>query len=167
MITGSELLVGLSEIQVAKGAAMFSILGLGSCLGIAIRDTQSPIGGVVHAMLPTAFANKPVEQAGKFASTGVPELIARLESEGANRSNLIASVVGGAQVIGPTAMSNGLDLGTQNVEAAIAALRDHGIELKVSDTGGANGRSMIFNLASGEIKVRTLSSDEKVIGVLC
>lgn len=166
-MTGTEILVGLSEIQVGKGATHFSLLGLGSCVGIALRDPATSIGGVAHIMLPTSFPNKPVETPGKFANTGVPALIDLLEQQGANRENLVGAIIGGAQVFKSGGATNlNADLGGQNGEAAKVAMQNSGIRLAFFDTGGTSGRSMTFNLGTGEIKVRTLSSDDKLLGVL-
>ena len=49
----SEIIkVGMADLKVCKSPDGVTTLGLGSCVGIAIRDTALKIGGLAHIMLP-------------------------------------------------------------------------------------------------------------------
>ena len=44
--------VGMADLNVCKSPEGITTLGLGSCVGICIRDPVLKIGGMAHAMLP-------------------------------------------------------------------------------------------------------------------
>ena len=49
----SEIIkVGIADLKTCKSPDGVMTLGLGSCVGIAIRDPMNKIGGLVHIMLP-------------------------------------------------------------------------------------------------------------------
>ena len=49
----SEIIkVGMADWKVCSGQDGVTTLGLGSCVGIAIRDPATGIGGLAHIMLP-------------------------------------------------------------------------------------------------------------------
>ena len=44
--------VGMADLNVCKSPEGITTLGLGSCVGICIRDPVAKVGGLAHAMLP-------------------------------------------------------------------------------------------------------------------
>ena len=69
----SEIIkVGMADLKTCISPIGITTLGLGSCVGIAIRDPQTKIGGLAHIMLPdsTAIRNSQLNIA-KFADTGI------------------------------------------------------------------------------------------------
>ena len=52
--------VGMADLKVCKSPDSITTLGLGSCVGIALRDPVTKIGGLAHIMLPdsTQIRNK-------------------------------------------------------------------------------------------------------------
>ena len=44
--------VGMADLKVCISPDSVTTLGLGSCVGIAIRDPITKIGGLAHVMLP-------------------------------------------------------------------------------------------------------------------
>ncbi len=44
---------------------------------------------------------------------------------------------------------NALNIGSKNVDAVKAALKQHKIQLLAEDVGGSSGRKITFNIASG------------------
>ena len=77
---GEIIKVGMADLKICKAPDGLITLGLGSCVGIAIRDPLTKIGGLVHIMLPDSKAivnNNGVKE--KFADTGIEELLKRLE----------------------------------------------------------------------------------------
>lgn len=162
-----QLLVGMAEIQVASGPALFNCLGLGSCIGLLMVDPVADVSGMVHVMLPEAFANKPVDKIGKFADTGVPELLRLLEAKGAVKNRLKVAYAGGAHVF---KFSNGgegkIEIGARNITAVEAQLKALGFRPVAHDVGGNQGRTVTYDTRTGIMKVRTISSGEKVLCTL-
>lgn len=164
MTTSTPVLVGMADIAVLKGTGQFTCLGLGSCIGLAALDPIANVGGMIHVMLPEAFPDKPVEKLGKFADTGVPELIAQMEKLGAIKSRLILAMAGGAQVFKFGSSPNArLDIGARNHVAVEAALKKLGLKCIASDVGGNLGRTVLMSIETGQVKVRTVASGEKLL----
>ncbi|MBQ9142055.1 MAG: chemotaxis protein CheD, partial [Lachnospiraceae bacterium] len=84
---GEIIKVGMADLKTCKAPDGLITLGLGSCVGIALRDPVTQIGGLAHIMLPDSTAmrgnNSTIE---KFADTGIVELVRQLEAMGAVRS---------------------------------------------------------------------------------
>jgi len=162
-MTSTSVMVGMAEIQVLKGAGTFSCLGLGSCIGLCVLDPISNVAGCVHIMLPESFADKTVDRPGKFANTGIPELIAMMERMGAQRSRLVLAMAGGAQVFryGGGETNSRLDIGARNSVAVEEALKKLGLKVIAKDVGGNMGRTVTFVADTGAISVRTATSGER------
>ena len=43
--------VGMADLNICKAPDMITTLGLGSCIGIAVYDPVTKIGGLAHIML--------------------------------------------------------------------------------------------------------------------
>jgi chemotaxis protein CheD len=56
-----------------------------------------------------------------------------------------------------------LKIGDRNAEAVEVELKRLGVPLLISDVGGSFGRTIHFNVGTGELKVRTINHGEKVI----
>ena len=63
--------VGMADLAVCSGDDAVTTLGLGSCIGIAIRDPGTGIGGLVHIMLPSSTEIRNNSNLPKFADTGI------------------------------------------------------------------------------------------------
>ena len=44
--------VGMADMKICKAPDGVTTIGLGSCVGIAVRDPVTKIGGLAHIMLP-------------------------------------------------------------------------------------------------------------------
>ena len=93
----SEIIkVGMADLNVCISPDGITTLGLGSCVGIALRDPVTGIGGLAHIMLPDSTQIKDNSNIPKFADTGIEELVKRIVAAGGNRSRLVAKIAGGA-----------------------------------------------------------------------
>ena len=163
----AQHLVGMAEIKVAVGHAQFTCLGLGSCIGLIAFDPDAHVAGMVHVMLPAAFKDKPVDKPGKFADTGIPEMLKLLKEAGALQQRLIYAYAGGAQVFKYGAgASSTLDVGARNTTAVEEHLKKLGARVVAKEVGGSAGRTVLFDTATGEVRVRTVAAGEKLLGAL-
>lgn len=151
--------VGMAEVKIGRPGELLSALGLGSCIGLAAYCRRTKIGGMVHIMLPAAFAGQPVEKPGKFADTGVPALLDAMKKTGAG-SNLTFAYCGGAQVFSGAGKS-GLDIGARNSEAVAALLKQSGAKIQAIEVGGNEGRTMTFDPETGIVTVRSVRGGTK------
>ncbi len=161
----SEIIkVGMADLKVCKSPDGVTTLGLGSCVGIAIRDTALKIGGLAHIMLPDSTAIKGGEtNIPKFADTGIEELVRQLENMGAKRSRMTAKLAGGAMMFAFQNKSDLVRVGDRNVEAAKATLKKLQIPVLAEDTGETYGRTVIFYPETGDYVIRAVGKPEKVI----
>ncbi len=162
----SEIIkVGMADLKTCKAPDGVTTLGLGSCVGVAIRDPMTKVGGLAHIMLPdsTAIKNGNMNVA-KFADTGIAELVSQLERLGAQRSRMVAKIAGGATMFSFQGNSSLMgQVGQRNVEATKAKLQELKIPLLAEDTGKNYGRTVIFYPETGEFHIRAVGKDESVI----
>lgn len=160
----TTVVVGMAQIRVSTEPALYTCLGLGSCIGLCALDTASGVSGVIHVMLPEAFKNRPVDKVGKFVDTGLPELLKLMEEAGADRSNIAAAYVGGASVFQyGTGTPGAQDIGTRNACAVKQIAQDLGLHVVSADVGGSNGRTLTMHSATGEVSVKTIKAGEAVL----
>lgn len=120
---------------------------LGSCVGLALWDDASELGGLAHFLLP-----EPVERdsanPGRYASIGVKVFVDLLINQGARLENLKAAVGGGGLVGRLTAMDLNMDLGGRTLDTVKRMLKEEGIPIVYSETGGYLGCNMVFDLST-------------------
>ena len=159
----SEIIkVGMADLKTCVSPNGVTTLGLGSCVGIAIRDTSNKIGGLAHIMLPDSKAMKNAQQnLAKFADTGVEELVKQMEKLGAKRSRMVAKIAGGATMFSFQGSGTNVgQVGDRNVDAVKAKLK---IPILASDTGANYGRTVIFYPESGDFHIRAVGKPESII----
>ncbi|MBQ7972754.1 MAG: chemotaxis protein CheD [Lachnospiraceae bacterium] len=160
----SEMLkVGMADLKVCKSPDQLTTLGLGSCVGIAIRDPITRIGGLAHVMLPSSKQIKNNSNIYKFADTGIEELVRQMEVLGASRKRMVAKMAGGAQMFAFQNSSSMVRIGEQNVEASKAKLAELQIPLLASETGENYGRTVIFTPETGQFVIRAVGKPERSI----
>lgn len=160
----SEIIkVGMADLKVCKSPDGVTTLGLGSCVGIAIRDPGTGIGGLAHIMLPDSTAIRDNSNIPKFADTGIEELVRQIVAAGGVRSRLVAKIAGGAQMFAFQNKSSMVRVGDRNVEAVKAKLLEMRIPILASDTGENYGRTVVFYPETGDFIIRAVGKPEKVI----
>lgn len=161
---GEIIKVGMADLKTCVSPDGVTTLGLGSCVGVALRDTNNKIGGLAHVMLPdsTAMRNGQLNLA-KFADTGIEELVRQMEALGANKKRIVAKIAGGAMMFSFQGKPNSMQVGDRNVAAVKAKLKELGIPILAEDTGLNYGRTVIFYPESGEFHIRAVGKSETVI----
>jgi chemotaxis protein CheD len=119
---------------------------LGSCVSVCLWDQKLRIGGMNHFLLP--MWREGGGRSTRFGDLAIRELLERMLRLGAQRKNLQAKMFGGA------ALFNGAkpyesSLGAKNVETAHMLLKQERIALMAQDTGGEQGRKLVFNTDDG------------------
>ena len=156
----SDLVVGLAEIQVVNGPAKFTFAGLGSCIGVCALDPVANVSGAVHIMLPTSLKGSAGDKLGKFADTGIEELVRQMEAAGANIVRIQAAFAGGANVGDIAGKTPVYDIGSRNVEVVRRVLEALRLPVKAADSGGTTGRTLRMSSETGDVVVRTIRMGE-------
>lgn len=161
MMAGKEHRVKMAEYAVSDSADDTLItIGLGSCVGIALYDSKTKIGGLVHIMLPE---NKKGLTPAKYADTGIPLTIEEMEKKGAKRKRIIAKIAGGAQMFSTSGSDSGLNVGTRNVKKVKEVLNEININMIGEDVGKNYGRTMKFYLEDGKVLITSHKVDDNIL----
>lgn len=155
--------IGMADLNACKFPGALTTLGLGSCVGIALYDPISKVGGMAHIMLPDSTKIRKNENQAKFADTGIDALIELMISLGAKKNNLVAKIAGGAQMFAFTSNNDMLRIGDRNVEATKAKLAALGIKVLSEDTGLNYGRTIEFYTETGDLLIKSVGKPIKTI----
>jgi chemotaxis protein CheD len=82
---------------------------------------------------------------------------------GAAPAGLSARLIGGASMFAALAGQGVLQIGERNIEAVRQALAGAGVAITGAATGGDYGRSVEFNLATGEVRVTSYAHDPEYL----
>lgn len=158
----SEIKVSISDYKISESPDKLITIGLGSCVGIAIYDKTSKIGGLSHIMLPdSSFFSKDLKPE-KFADLAIVKMVDEITG-GKKTRNLVAKIAGGSSMFNfPDNKING-NIGDRNVQAVEAKLKELGIPILASHTGGKIGRTMIVNLEDFIVNIRTANKEITVL----
>ena len=119
---------------------------LGSCVSVCLWDRRGRGGGMNHYLLPRRGPDAP--RSGRHGDSAVSMLVSKVLALGADRRDLRAKIFGGAHVLASVPMG-GRTLGNENIQVAVAALRDEGVQVVSEDVGGTRGRKLAFNTVDG------------------
>ncbi len=155
--------VGMADLNVCMSPNALTTLGLGSCVGIVLYDPIRKIAGMVHVMLPDSTKIINNENKAKFADTGIDALIQRMIQIGADRRVLIAKIAGGAQMFAFSNNNDMMRIGDRNVEATRLKLSQLGISIKAADTGNNYGRTIEFYPETGDLLIKSVGKDKKIV----
>lgn len=157
--------VGISEFRVARSPAVLVTYGLGSCLGVVLDDRRRGLGGLAHTLLPAPRPGISETRLTKFVDTAIRLMVEDLVGQGAERGSLTARIAGGANMFEPlyTPVADGI--GARNVRMARATLQELAIPLLAEDVGGSHGRTVEFDLATGEVRVRSVRGGDKIVKI--
>jgi chemotaxis protein CheD len=155
--------VGMAEIGIGFGPdAVLIARGVGSCVIVCAWDPKTRVGGMAHVVQPTDPAAGATGNV-RYADQAVPTLLERLRSAGAEPHRLVIKLAGGASLLLQTRRAGEEPLGTQNTRAVEAALLRHGLLARASSVGGTCGRTVTLDLATGQLRVRTLGQGESLL----
>ena len=160
----------MGEGVVTQAPHIISSVGLGSCVAVTFYDTSRKIGGLAHIMLPnrirnpqSAIRNEEVRNPQyQCADTAIAALLEELRSKGAVRQDLVAKMVGGAQMFSSYDGSNS-GVGKQNLMSIKRILDRERIPLIGEDVGGHHGRNIEFYLGSGKVIVMAMGKGDREI----
>ncbi|SFQ97145.1 chemotaxis protein CheD [Desulfoscipio geothermicus] len=158
-----DIHIGIGEYKVARSPGRLVTLGLGSCVGVSLWDPLSKIGGLLHVMLPNSRDFTKINKKEKYADLGIPLIVKDMVRQGADRNRLQAKLVGGAQMFTGVDKKQLFNIGERNVEVSRKVLKELSIHIVSEDVGGNKGRTMYLNLATGEVLIKTLGKNLKVI----
>jgi len=125
---------------------------LGSCVSVCLWDKESKFGGMNHYLLPGTTEDLGGEMNRGY--TSVQTLIRSLLNRQVKLENLEAKVFGGCNSL--YINHDSFKVGKRNVEMAMEVLKNYRIPITAQHVGGGHGRKIVFNTASGKVRMRLL-----------
>jgi chemotaxis protein CheD len=164
-VTPPEVHVNVGDAAVLHGRGVLSSIGLGSCVALVLYDRGTQVGGLAHILLPHEALSRTPGRASKYATTAVPHLLDAMRALGMVGSvgTLEARLVGGASMFANLLKGGGINMGERNVIATRRALAAAGITLAGEDVGGDYGRSVFFDVATGQLRVTSIRHGERLV----
>lgn len=157
------LTVGISDMKIVRRENGLITYALGSCVGVCIYDPVIYLAGMIHIMLPNAPDVNQPDNKYKYANTGIPEMVRKMEVFGAVRSRLTAKIAGGARMFDiPGDRSLG-SIGQRNVESVRSTLRSLQIPIIKEETGGNIARTVEFFPQNGSVKIRSYGLSDRIL----
>lgn len=158
---GELVKVGMADYKVSRAPASLITYGLGSCIGIAVYDSTTKVGGLAHIMLPDSKQARSSDNPAKFADTAIPLMVNDMIRLGASKQRLRAKIAGGAQMFTFANQTDIMRIGERNAEAVRIVLKSMEIPIVADDTGGNYGRTVELKLESGGFRIKTIDKGEK------
>jgi chemotaxis protein CheD len=152
--------VGMADLKAGKNPDSIISYGLGSCVGIALYDSQTRIGGLAHIMLPDSTQARATDNTAKFADTALPVLLNQIIALGASKARITAKIAGGSQMFSFAQATDVMRIGDRNVEAVREVLKSLSVRLLAEDVGGNYGRTVELLLDSGAFVIKTVNKGE-------
>jgi len=160
-----EINVGIADYKITSAPGKLITYGLGSCVGVALYDPIIKLGGLLHIMLPdsTQFNKDKVTNQAKFADLGLPLIVREMKMQGAKTLRIQAKLVGGAQMFSGFDEKLLLNIGKRNAIMTKKVLDAMGIRVLAEELGGNRGRTMVLDTLSGQVTIKTLGKEQKVV----
>ena len=155
--------VSISQTRVDRAPSVLKAHGLGSCVAVALYDPTTKLGGLGHMLLPHGPTKEAASSESKYVDAGITLMVEELVEAGANRSALLAKITGGANMFESVYQTLINSIGARNARSARETLAKLGIPVTGEEVGGNRGRTVEFDLASGEMLVYCAHEDVKII----
>jgi len=146
----------MGDLVVSRNSGILTIIGLGSCVGVALYYSKGKIGGLSHVMLSNSTKSRPSANMDKYADIGLPKMLLAMQKIGAEPQSMTARLIGGANMFKSSAgvSVGGFNIGENNVTACREFCKTQKIRITGEEVLGNKGRTMRFDLNTGKISVR-------------
>ena len=141
------------ELAIAERPALISTV-LGSCVAVTMFTPRLGVGAICHAMLPHCTGPGGV----RFVDRALSHMLERFDKFGLARSELVVKMFGGADMFEQVRPAPAPTVGRQNIQAATELLKNAGVRLAATDTGGRQGRKLLFYSHTGEVFLKRLGA---------
>lgn len=125
---------------------------LGSCVSVCLYDIFMQYGGINHYMLP--YWNGQGLASPKYGNIAITKLYEKMISMGSMHRNIVAKVFGGGNVM-ETNCAQFL-IGDRNIEVAMDCLKEMQIQIISQSVGGNQGRKILYNTSTNEVKQKLI-----------
>jgi len=156
--------VGVGELRVSDVPGDQLIThALGSCLGVAVYDPVSHVGGLLHVQLPHSGADpaRARQRPLSYVDTAVPALFRECYRLGGHKGRLRVIVAGGASAAEDDA--DGFQIGKRNLIVLRKLLWKNGVLIHAQDVGGVRvWRTLALDVGSGRVMLRLRDGEREL-----
>ena len=138
---------------------------LGSCVSVTMFNQEQKIGAICHNLLPVckdkSRCRDNCPQAFRYVECTITRMVKEFTSRGIYLGDIEVKLFGGADMFNVKISNTGpLTVGKQNIETALRILSETGLRISASDTGGSEGRKIIFHTHTGKVLLKRLNRIE-------
>lgn len=146
MNTLPKIYIFPGNLEVSKKPCQLKTI-LGSCVAVCLWDNKLHYGGMNHFMLP--LWNGEGLASPKYGNIAIEKLVNKMLWSGSSIENLEAKIFGGGNVLDT---GNSLyNIGGRNIEIALSMIKEYGIKITNSSTGGKRGRVILMDTSNFQI----------------
>lgn len=157
-----QISVGIADMKMTRQEGVLITYALGSCIGISFYDPMIKLGALLHIMLPEK-GNMGETNVYKCADTGIRETLRKIYAFGARRERLVCKIAGGAKMFEMKGAGGLGNIGERNTMMVKKVLQAEGLRISGEDTGANYARTMLINVATGQVTIRTIGKKEHII----
>lgn len=157
-----QSVVGIADMKICRGPGKLITYALGSCIGICFYDPMIRLGGMVHIMLPNNMENGN-SNVFKYADTGIPATLRKMEVFGGTRSRLVCKIAGGARMFEVQGSNSIGNIGQRNIETVKKVLAKEGIRISKEDVGLNYARTLLLDAETGVVTVRSFGRKDLIL----
>ncbi|MGQ9701717.1 MAG: chemotaxis protein CheD [bacterium] len=150
-----EQKVGIGEIKIARGDVILSAYGVGSCVVLTLYDTTTKTGGLAHILLPHG-----ADGSYKHPKGAIEEMVKQFCALGIDTEKIVAKIAGGSTMFGELMQTS---IGPRNVAETKEQLRRYSISLVAEDVYGNWGRTIFFDINTGNVLIKSYRQGDKII----
>jgi putative nucleotidyltransferase with HDIG domain len=137
---------------------------LGSCVGLALYDAKTGLGGMLHILLPEPVCDIPDFHKTYYARIGIPIFIEELKEKGATAETMSAYIAGGALIDSLSPQDKEINIGHRTLDITLNLMKENGIAIKMLEAGGVNPFCLTFQIESGKARIEPVLLERPVNG---
>lgn len=157
-----KISVGIADMKMTRQEGILITYALGSCIGVSFYDPMIKLGALLHIMLPEKSGAKD-GNIYKFADTGIRETLRKLSAFGATKSRMVCKIAGGAKMFEMKGGGGLGNIGERNAQNVKRILMSEGLRVYSEDVGANYARTMLLDVATGQVYIRSAGRPEKVL----
>ncbi len=157
-----KISVGIADMKMTRQEGVLITYALGSCIGVSFYDPMIKLGALLHIMLPEKSGAKD-GNVYKFADTGIRETLRKLSAFGATKSRMVCKIAGGAKMFEMKGGGGLGNIGERNAQNVKRILMSEGLRVSSEDVGANYARTMLLDVATGQVYIRSAGRPEKVL----
>jgi chemotaxis protein CheD len=132
---------------------------LGSCIAVCLWDKRSKVAAMNHYLLPGKHEDLSADATRGYFSIHL--MVRSLRNREVRFEDVEAKVFGGSNSI--YTRNDIYKIGERNAAMAFEVLKQYGINVVAYHVGGAYGRRIVFNTATGKVRMRLLTKSTQEV----